>query len=156
MGLYENIRSEPVSRLALREPVVVSPEATIRDAVGQMRQHNLGCAIVVDNERRPIGLFAESKLTQLLSETPQAIYDLILDHVDKQWPTVSQSDPISCVLSALEFANIRFLIVVDDQGRLAGLTGQKGLMEYVAEHFPRQVVVQRIGGKPYPAQREGA
>jgi len=156
MGLYENIRSEPVSRLALREPVVVSPETTIRDAVSQMRQRNLGCAIVVDNERRPIGLFAESKLTQLLSETPQAIYDLILDHVDKQWPTVSQNDPISCVLSALEFSNIRFLIVVDDQGRLAGLTGQKGLMEYVAEHFPRQVIVQRIGGKPYPAQREGA
>jgi len=156
MGLYENIRSEPVSRLTLREPVVVSPEATVRDAVRQMRQGKLGCAIVVDDERRPIGLFAESKLTRMLSETPQAIYDLVLDHVDKQWPTVSLSDPISCVLAALEFANIRFLIVVDDQGRLAGLAGQKGLMEYVAEHFPRQVIVQRIGGKPYPAQREGA
>ncbi len=156
MGLYENIRSEPVSRLAIREPVVVSPEATVRDAVDQMRQKKLGCAIVVNDERRPVGLFAESKLTRLLSETPAAIYDSILDHLDRQWPTVSLSDPISCVLTALEVANIRFLIVVDDHGRLAGLTGQKGLMEYVAEHFPRQVIVQRIGGKPYPAHREGA
>ena len=121
-----------------------------------MRQQKLGCAIVVDDERRPVGLFAESKLTRLLSETPQAIYDPILEHLDRQWPTVNLNDPISCVLSALEFSNIRFLIVVDDQGRLAGLTGQKGLMEYVAEHFPRQVIVQRIGGKPYPAEREGA
>jgi predicted transcriptional regulator len=156
MGLYENIRNEPVSRLALRDPVVVSPEATVRDAVSCMRQRNLGCAIVVDQERKPVGLFAESMLTRLLSETPQAIYDQILDHIDKKWPTVCLSDPISCILSALEFANIRFLIVVDEQGRLAGLTGQKGLMEYVAEHFPRQVIVQRIGGKPYPAHREGA
>jgi hypothetical protein len=60
------------------------------------------------------------------------------------------------VLAALEFTNIRFLIVVDDRGRLAGLTGQKGLMEYVAEHFPRQVTVQRIGCKPFLAEREGA
>jgi CBS domain-containing protein len=156
MGLYENIRHEPVSRLALREPVVVPPDATVRDAVSTMRQRKLGCAIVVDDQHKPVGLFAESKLTRLLSETPAAIYDPIMDHLDKKWPTVSLSDPISCVLAALEFANIRFLIVVDDQGRLAGLTGQKGLMEYVAEHFPRQVIVQRIGGKPYPAHREGA
>jgi CBS domain-containing protein len=121
-----------------------------------MREQKLGCAIVVDDERKPVGLFAESKLTRLLSETPAAIYDPILEHLDPQWPTVESSAPISCVLSALELANVRFLIVVDGQGRLAGLTGQKGLMEYVAEHFPRQVTVQRIGGKPYPAEREGA
>jgi CBS domain-containing protein len=156
MGLYENFRSEPVSRLALREPVVVGREATVRDAVTRMREQKLGCAIVVDDHRKPVGLFAESKLTRLLSKSPAAVYDPVLEHLDRHWPTVKLSDPISQVLSALELANIRFLIVVDDQGRLAGLTGQKGLMEYVAEHFPRQVIVQRIGGKPYPAEREGA
>ena len=156
MGLYENIRSEPISRLALREPVVVGREATVRDAITRMRAQKLGCAIVVDDQRKPVGLFAESKLTRLLSETPAAVYDPIVDHLDPKWPTVELSAPISCVLSALELANVRFLIVVDDEGRLAGLTGQKGLMEYVAEHFPRQVTVQRIGGKPYPAEREGA
>ncbi len=156
MGLYENIRSEPVSRLAIREPVVVGPEVLVRDAVQCMRQQKLGCAIVVDNDRKPIGLFAESKLTRLLSERPTALEDPILMHLDMAWPTVSLTDPISCVLSALEVANIRFLIVVDNAGRLAGLTGQKGLMEYFAEHFPRQVTVQRIGGHPYPLDREGA
>jgi CBS domain-containing protein len=156
MGLFENIRSEPVSRLALREPVVVGRDATVRDAITRMREQKLGCAIVVDDERKPIGLFAESRLTQLLRETPAAVYDPIIEHLEPQWPTVELNDPISRVLTALELDNVRFLIVVDDQGRLAGLTGQKGLMEYVAEHFPRQVIVQRIGGNPYPAEREGA
>ena len=45
---------------------------------------------------------------------------------------------------------------VDDQGKLVGLTGQKGLMEYVAEHFPGEVMVQRVGEKPYTQSREGA
>ncbi len=72
------------------------------------------------------------------------------------WPTVKLNDPISCVLNALETANIRFLIVIDENGQLAGLTGQKGLMEYVADHFPEQVIVHRIGCKPYPVEREGA
>ena len=74
----------------------------------------------------------------------------------RDWPTVSLADPISTVLDAMERANVRFVIVVDQQGQLAGLTGQKGLMEYVAEHFPGQAIVQRIGGAPYPTDREGA
>jgi CBS domain-containing protein len=156
MGLFENIHSEPVSRLSLRDPVVVSKNATIRDAIQQMRKQKLGCTIVIDDDRRPVGLFAESMLTKLIAQRPSAIAEPICDHADPNWPTVRLTDPIYCVLEALESRNIRFLIAVDQDGRLAGLTGQKGLMEYVAEHFPGEVIVQRIGGKPYPAKREGA
>ena len=66
------------------------------------------------------------------------------------------SDPIVSVLESLELKNIRFLAVVDEDGRLAGLTGQKGLMEYVADHFPGEVMVQRVGQTPFLHQREGA
>ncbi len=156
MGLYENIRTERVSSLALRDPAVVSEDATVRDAVEQMRQKKLGCAIVVNANREPVGMFAESELTRLLSETPGVIEKSIRSHMKKDWPMVRITDPIAFVLDALETRNVRFLIVVDEQGQLAGLTGQKGLMEYVADHFPGQVIVQRIGGSPFPADREGA
>ena len=43
----------------------------------------------------------------------------------------------------------RFLCVLDEDGRTrVALTGQKGLSEYIADHFPQQVMVQRVGGKP--------
>ena len=73
----------------------------------------------------------------------------------KQWPWVQTSDPIVDVLEAMLTKNVRFLCVVDEEGRVVGLTGQKGLMEYVAEHFPGQVMVQRVGCAPY-LNREGA
>ena len=156
MGLYENIRAERVSRLSLRDPVVVTEDATVRDAVEQMRLKKLGCAIVVNENREPLGMFSESELTKLLHETPAVTKKPIRTYMKRDWPTVRITDPISFVLDALETRNVRFLMVVDEQGQLAGLTGQKGLMEYVAEHFPGQVIVQRIGGSPYPADREGA
>jgi CBS domain-containing protein len=156
MGLYENLHKEAVSRLALRVPVTLHQGATIRDAVLAMRAHKLGCAIVVNDENVPLGLFPESELTLLLSKNPKVVEEPLLKYLAPDWPTVKQSDPIAMVLEALESRNIRFLIVVDDQGKLVGLTGQKGLMEYVAEHFPGQVIVHRIGGSPYPADREGA
>ncbi len=156
MGLYDNIRNEVVGKLALRDPVVVQENVTIRDTVKAMRQEKLGCAIVLDGNRIPLGLFPESELTRLLSKNPAVVDEPIANHIKKDWPTVKITDPIARVLDALESHNVRFLIVVDEQGQLAGLTGQKGLMEYVAEHFPGQVIVQRIGGKPYPVEREGA
>jgi hypothetical protein len=45
--------------------------------------------------------------------------------------------------------------VVDEEGKVTALAGQKSLMEYVAEHFPGQVMVQRIGCPPC-SEREGA
>jgi hypothetical protein len=56
----------------------------------------------------------------------------------------------------MQTKNLRFVVVTDEDGKAIALTGQKGLMEYVAEHFPQQVMVQRVGVKPYSSQREGA
>jgi predicted transcriptional regulator len=156
MGLYENLHTETVSHLALRVPVIVHQDATIRDAILAMRARNLGCVIVVNEKHVPLGLFPESELTTLLSKNPKVVEEPLVNYLGPAWPTVKQSDVIAMVLDALESKNVRFLIVVDEQGKLVGLTGQKGLMEYVAEHFPGQVIVQRIGGSPYPADREGA
>ncbi len=156
MGLYENMHSEKVARLALRDPVVVQENSTISDAIKAMRQRKLGCAIIVNDRRVPQGLFPESDLTKLLSENPGVVNEPLAKFIKKEWPSVRDTDPIARVLEALESQNVRFLIVVDEQGQLVGLTGQKGLMEYVAEHFPGQVIVQRIGGNPYPVEREGA
>ncbi len=156
MGLYENLQSEPVSELTLREAAVTGPGTTIRDTILRMREKKVGCAIVVDDDNKPQGMFTERMLVQLLNHHPGCLDEPIENHTADQWPWVRLSDPIVTVLDAMQLNNVRFLCVVDDEGRLTGLTGQKGLMEYVAEHFPGQVMVQRIGGKPYPQNREGA
>ena len=156
MGLLENMQGEPVSRLSLREPVTASATTRIRDAIERMRERQLGCVIVVDDERVPRGMFTESMLTQMLAKDPDVLDEPLRKHLSAHWPQVTMNDPIVDVLDAMQQHNVRFLSVVDEHGRLAGLTGQKGLMEYVAEHFPGQVMVQRIGGTPYLRQREGA
>jgi predicted transcriptional regulator len=156
MGLMENMRNEHVARLALREPVKVAPETPIRDVIQRMRDAHLGCAIIIDGDNKPTGMFTESMLTQLLVHNREALNEPVSQHMATQWPWVMLSDPISHVLEAMQMKNVRFICVVDEQGRLAGLTGQKGLMEYVAEHFPEQVMVQRIGSTPYLQEREGA
>lgn len=155
MGLSHNMATEPVSRLDLREPVLCGPAKGISDAVIRMRKRKLGCVIVVDIDRKPLGMFTEGMLTQLLADTPKAINDSIGEHLMNPWPWVLETDPILNVLRRMQASNTRFLGVVDHDGRVVGLTGQKGMMEYISEHFPQQVMVQQVGVKP-PVEREGA
>jgi hypothetical protein len=44
---------------------------------------------------------------------------------------------------------------VDRDGKPIGLTGQKGVIEFIVEHFPRQVKVQMMRSKLYMDAREG-
>lgn len=156
MGLYENMMNDPVSELALRQPILVRPTDTIQTAVEKMRQQRLGCVIVVDAEGKPLGIFTESMLTRLVARQQLVPGDRIERHMETNLPSVGLSDAVVNVVDALQTRNIRFLSVLDNEGQVTALTGQKGLMEYVADHYPGQIMVQRVGVPPYSQTREGA
>ena len=156
MGLHENMLKEPVSRLNLREPVLAGPDDRVRDAVRRMRERQMGCVYVVDERGKALGMFTESMLNRLLVTNSRALDDSLRRHMADYWCCVKMTDPIVKVLTAMQSRNVRFVCVLNDDGAVVALTGQKGLMEYVAEHFPGQVMVQRIGCAPYVQHREGA
>lgn len=156
MGLQENLHSETVRELALRAPVTVHPDTSVREVVEKMKAQRLGCAIVVDASHKPLGMFTESMLIDRLAGGERELNTSVSEWMATQWPCVNENDPIVDVLDAMRTRNVRFLCVVDNDGKLVGLTGQRGLLEYVADHFPSQVMVQRIGGTPHLRSREGA
>ncbi len=156
MGLFENMTRDSVRDLNLREPVLVTAQQTIRDVTKALRNKGIGCAIVVNDDQRPTGMFTESMLSQLVVKNRAAIDEPVGGHAAKRWPQVCVTDNVASVLDALEVKNTRFLSVVDEDGKVVGLAGQKGLMEYIADHFPNQVMVQKVGQKSQTDQREGA
>ena len=156
MGLIKNMQTDQISGLAIREAVTIGPETVVRDCVKRLRTAGLGCAIVVNGDNKPIGTFTEAMLRHMLIESPGDLDEPVEKVMARVFPWVNKTDTVDLLLDALELKNTRFVVVVDDDGTVCGLTGQKGLMEYVAEYFPGEVMVQRIGTKPYPSSREGA
>lgn len=157
MGLKENFRTNQVQQMALREAITLPEDTPLAKAVQLMRSKKLGCVIIVDADNKPVGTFTERALVALLTSNPQNYgTDTVGQHKDANWACVKQTDPVLAVLDAMQIKNLRFVIVVDDAGKVVALTGQKGLMEFVAEHAPKVAMVQRVGGKPYTMQREGA
>ena len=156
MSLRKAIRSEPISTLTLRKPVLVSPTMSTRDVVARMKEARIGCAFVVDKNNHPIGKFTERLLIRMLHNNP-AMLDEPVDNLDIPLEgCVRLSDPISKVIDYMQDTGLRFVCVVDECGCVVGLTGQRGVMEYIAEHFPRQIKAQLMEAKLHMDQREGA
>ena len=155
MVLRENLLTESISKLALREAIVVDPTTLIRDAVVLMCNKRLGCVIVAKEDRIPIGVFTERELMKLLARDASALDEQVGNHLAPNWATVRQSDPIAKALEAMQKNRMRFVCVTNDEGKAIALTGQKGLMEYIAEHFPQVVLTQAPGTTTF-TEREGA
>ncbi len=156
MGLRSDIRNELVSTLPLREPVLVAPTTVVRDAVGRMKQAHLGCVFVVDSEMRPLGKFTERQMIRVLVQNLGGMDEPIKNHMIPIGRCMRLDDRIADVVEEMQESGVRFVCVVDGSGAVIRLAGQRSVMEYIAEHFPRQIKVQMMEAKLHMDQREGA
>ncbi|WP_101256093.1 GuaB1 family IMP dehydrogenase-related protein [Streptomyces barkulensis] len=108
--------------LVLDTPIVLDPSATVADALSLLPKRAHGAGVVVDGERRPVGVVTDSDLTgvdrftqlaQVMSRAP-----LLLD---------AGIDP-SEAFTRLDGAHRKFAPAVDAEGRLVGILTRKGAL----------------------------
>ena len=156
MGLRQDILNHRVSELDLRDPLRVEPGTTCHDAIEAMRTHRVGYALVLDDAGKPVGMFTERHLVNLLVNNPAALDEPVAQHMNQTVNCLRNDKPIAEIIKKLRSPEWRFVCIVDAQGKAVGVTGHRGVMEYIADHFPRQVKVQMMRSKLYMDQREGA
>ena len=155
MGLHQDILNQPVSALELRDVILMDRKDTVRDALSRMRAKKLGCVVAVDDQGKPLGKFTERLLVRLLLNHPDVLDHAVGDHLADHWDCVKRTDPITNLIEVMKTKKLRFVVVLDEQGLPVSLTGQKGVMEYIVDHFPRPVLVQRMTSEFFTDQREG-
>lgn len=156
MGLRESILKDPISEIALRELIAVGRKTPVREVADKMRAKRLGCAIIVDRYNKPIGKFTERKLMRLLLENPANIDKPVEQFMYPTANPLGRDEPIARLIDLMQTKSLRFICVTDKKGKAVALTGQKGLMEYIAEQFPRAVKAQQVKGRIFTKDREGA
>jgi len=157
MGLRENILRDPVSALQLRPFVAVTPDATVRQTVQAMRDKQMGAASIIDDTGKYIGMFNEKMLIRMLTADPSGLDEPVEQHMTRKIYTIKQDDTIAHLIAVMQSWNLRWVTIVDDAGKPTALTGLRGVIEYVADYFPRQVKVQpNDSSKVSIETREGA
>jgi CBS domain-containing protein len=156
MGLRENLWRHPISQLSLRKALTVSPAMPVRQAVELMRREKIGAVIAINEAGKPTGMFNEKLLIRLLAYRPEAADEPIGSHLSVRIVCLRRDEPIARLIDVMQKHSLRWVCVVDEEGRAVALTGLRGVMEYVIDYFPRLVKVQPIEAKLSMEHREGA
>jgi len=131
--------SEPIGKVELQRPAVVKTGTTITDAVKEMKYNQIGCVLIIDAKEKLIGILSNGDL----------MHDFVGStlHGDTPVDTIMTKDPFSATSSmtvqeALEVFDsnkFRHLPVLNGDA-IEGILSVRGLMSFIGEHLPLQVM----------------
>ena len=117
-------------RGVMSAPVVrVPPEASVRDALGAMIEHDIGTVVVAEGDAA-VGVFTERDLSRRVLED-----DLLLDRTVREVMSspvvaVGPEDEVVFIFQLMNDRGIRRLPVVES-GRLVGIVTERDLLRWV-------------------------
>jgi CBS domain-containing protein len=135
--LDQRMIREPIKSLKPRPPIALPPSAPVREAIGLMREHRVGCVLVVESERL-IGIITERDLLLKLAEGDlgRPVRELMTPEPEVLRP----EDPIVYALNRMSVGGFRHVPLVDDAGRPVGVVSVKDIVDYIVDFFPNDVL----------------
>jgi CBS domain-containing protein len=153
MDLARNLKIESVSRLHPTPPWQVAPTHTVADAVGLMRDHQVGCVLVCVDEQL-VGIFTERDLLRRVLAAGRPLTLPVAQCMTPNPVVVHPKDSISMAIRRMEEGGYRHLPVVVD-GKPTGILSVKRIVHYLVEHFAA-TVFNLPPAAPALVKREGA
>lgn len=117
-----------IGEIAQVAPVVVPTNATVREAATGMRDRGHGAAVVVDHTERPVGILTDRDIALravAANLDPNVTPVLAVATPDPQ--TVSALGDTDELTPLMREKVIRRVVVVDQEGRVAGLISLEDL-----------------------------
>ena len=121
-------------RLCTRIVGFAAPSETIRDVARRMNENNVGSIVVVDEDRRPIGIITDRDITiRCVAQDREPAYTTVDELMTTPVRTVAESTPIEEALAIMRRVAARRLVVTDDRGALAGILALDDVLDLLAE-----------------------
>ncbi|HET9368992.1 MAG TPA: CBS domain-containing protein [Vicinamibacterales bacterium] len=105
------------------EVVCATATESVVAAAARMRDRHVGDVVVVDDDRRPIGILTDRDIVvSAVAQTPEQLTGLLVaDIMTGEVTTVRRSDPLAAALRHMRLGGIRRVPVVNGDGRLDGI-----------------------------------
>lgn len=135
----ETFWSEPIRKVNLQHAAVVASGTTIIDAVKSMKIHQIGCVLVTGSEGKLIGIVSNGDLmgkfvgSTLPGDTP-------IDTIMTRKPfTGSPELTVQEAVEIFDAKPFRHLPILEGDG-IVGMLSIRGLMVFISEHLPLEVM----------------
>jgi len=113
---------------------VIKENDTIRDAAREMREHNLGSLIVIDDSGKVVGIITERDITKAMADGK--IDAKVKDYMTKDVIGVTEDTPVTDALEIMLDHGFRHLPIVGKDGKVSGIVSIRDLSKALLDpHF---------------------
>ena len=112
--------SDVVHGKASQDVVTIRPDATVRDLVGLLAEHNVGALVVSEDGTTVAGIVSERDVVRRLHADPAVLDSTVAEIMTREVRTCSAADGLTDLMQTMTEHRIRHVPVVAD-GRLTGI-----------------------------------
>ena len=117
-----------VKHMMLTNVITTSPNMSVKQTIKTLYEKHIGCVVVIDNNKKCIGIFTERDAIRLVAENVQL--DQSLDNVmTKNIITLQEDTSINEARKIISTHKVRHLPVVNQKGELTGLLSVRDLQD---------------------------
>lgn len=145
-----------VRNICQRQVDLAGESETAQVAAARMRARNVGSLMVVDDERRPIGILTDRDLAlRVVAEGASPLELTVGDVMSREPFTITETAPVEEALGLMRAHGVRRLVVVGKHGALVGVVSLDDVMGWLASEF-RSVTGVLERSSPKSLRREAA
>ncbi len=123
-----------IGRICVRSVVTTEADEPLATAARRMDEHAVGCLVVVDGKKHPVGILTDRDLMlHCVARGHDAGSEQVAQAMSAPVVTAREEMPIENAISQLSAASIRRLPVVDASGALVGLLALDDVLDLLSE-----------------------
>lgn len=125
-----------IGRICVRDVYLAEAEESTYVAAQRMREHNVGTLVVLDKDKKPLGIVTDRDLAMKViaeGKDPDKVKVSQVMTIDPR--SLREDTPIEEGLRMMRRGQCRRLPVVDDKGALQGIVSIDDILELLAEEM---------------------
>ncbi len=139
MTIEEALRDERLRNLPVSNPTCIPIGTDLAETLRVMKEDGVGCVLICDGDRLR-GIFTERDVLNKLIGTGVGEGDPIERYMTPDPAVLSRDDTLGDAVRLMTEHGYRHVPLVDGAGMRAGMIAVRDIVQYVAEHFPAEVV----------------
>jgi CBS domain-containing protein len=126
-----------VGEICNRQVVTADPEESVVDAARHMREHHVGDVVVVDRQRRPLGVLTDRDIVvSAVAQSPDQLTTLLVkDLMSVDVATVQERDGLDEALRKMRTRGVRRLPVVSRDRHLEGILALDDILGVMSDEW---------------------
>jgi len=154
--LEDALLSDEVRLLAPSEPIRLTPDASVADAVTRMVDNRRAGVVIVDANGRLIGIFTERDLlTRVVRQGRDLAHTRLAEVMTADPEALAPNDRICFAINRMHNAGYRTVPLVDTEHRPIGVVTVNDVVGWLARVFPEAILNLRPGDRvKRPAQMD--